>query len=924
LLGRFAREDDQAAFAVLVERHTAMVFGVCRRSLPTVQDAEDACQATFLVLANRAKGGRWQESVANWLYATARKVSHNARVAAERRARRETGAVVPEAVEPVDRMTGRERLAALDAALDRLPARYREPLVLCYLEGLTRDEAAARLGVPRATVHTRIDRARKRLHDVLTRSGCALGAGLLALAASSPAGACPPRLVASVLAAASGSVPRAVGELVKEVAVNGVFHKTALVLAASALALAVGVGLAAVGPTRASEAPSPVRADRPPPAPRAAEPAPPVEVKASKQIEVKGVVVGPDDKPVAGAKLFLHSGDKVVPAPQPAAAADGTFAFSVNENGCGAVLTTAPGHGIALRSLDARPLPAVTLRLTPDEPIRGKVIDLEGKPVAGVNVSVFTVVQPREDKTLDRWLKAGGKPESGERFDFDWRHDWGNDFAGLLAPVTSARDGTFEVRGVGRDRIAILRVSGPTTVTQHVNVVTRKVKRFDGSDNISSSLTLTSFHGSDPVVVVPPVPATSGRVTDATTGVPVPGTVVYVENLVQPHTFLTGRLLTSVKAVADKDGRYTLPGLPRGVPRLSVIVFPPNGAPYHRLSIPVPDGAAERAAFDVKLTRGIPATVKIVDKATKKPVAGYLRYGVFPDANPNVKAVPNVWHHSAWTDEPYFAVPASEYRIVVFPGKGLLAAEAGGNGNYLSGVGAGAFEKFRTDDQLLGLASASNMYWRAWNTFAEIDVPADAKEFTCTLELDPGLAVPGRLVDADGKPVVGAESYGLENAMGGSGGWTRPAADAAFTVLALRPGEKRRVMFVHADRKLAGTAVVVGGAKEPAEVRMEPWGEITGRLVGADGKPVGGQLDLSWDVVHQDELKLGSAPAYHPGRGGVPVGADGRFRFTGLVPGLTYRWTASGPKGASATVPDAVPKSGKTTDLGEIVLSDES
>src|SRR5215468_8483939 len=87
LLNRYADRGDRGAFAILFHRHARMVLGVCRRSLPTVQDAEDACQATFLVLANKAKGGRWQASVANWLYATARKVARNARVAAQRRAR---------------------------------------------------------------------------------------------------------------------------------------------------------------------------------------------------------------------------------------------------------------------------------------------------------------------------------------------------------------------------------------------------------------------------------------------------------------------------------------------------------------------------------------------------------------------------------------------------------------------------------------------------------------------------------------------------------------------------------------------------------------------------------------------------------------------------------------------------------------------
>src|SRR5262245_24707659 len=186
LLRRFARDGDQAAFATLVRRHSGMVLGVCRRVLPTVQDAEDAVQAVFLIVARKAGTVRWQSSVANWLYTTARKVARDARVAAQRRARREARSAVPEVVPPVDVMTGRELLSALDAELDKLPPRYREPLVLCYLEGLTGEEAAARLGIPPATLRTRVKRGRKRLHDALTKSGCALGAGLLALAVTSP------------------------------------------------------------------------------------------------------------------------------------------------------------------------------------------------------------------------------------------------------------------------------------------------------------------------------------------------------------------------------------------------------------------------------------------------------------------------------------------------------------------------------------------------------------------------------------------------------------------------------------------------------------------------------------------------------------------------------------------------------------------
>src|SRR5580693_4044828 len=101
LLARFAESGDQVAFAALFRRHSGMVLGVCRRTLATEQDAEDACQATFLVLSRKAKSGRWQHSVANWLYLTARRVARNARVTARRRAERENRAAVPEAVQPV-------------------------------------------------------------------------------------------------------------------------------------------------------------------------------------------------------------------------------------------------------------------------------------------------------------------------------------------------------------------------------------------------------------------------------------------------------------------------------------------------------------------------------------------------------------------------------------------------------------------------------------------------------------------------------------------------------------------------------------------------------------------------------------------------------------------------------------------------------
>jgi RNA polymerase sigma factor (sigma-70 family) len=254
LLARFSADRDEAAFAAVIARHTNLVLGVCRRALPRGTDPEDACQAVFLLLARKARETRWQPSVAGWLYTTARKVARNVRVAAERRARRESRAAVPEAVSPPDEMTARELAAALDEELDRLPPRYRDPIVLCYLEGLTQDEAAARLGVPLGTLKSQLKRGRKKLADALTARGWELGVVLLAAAATAAA-VSSRKLHDSILAAASGSPSAAAAALARGVTMSGMttVTKTALLVAAGVAALGLGIASALRTPAQPPE-----------------------------------------------------------------------------------------------------------------------------------------------------------------------------------------------------------------------------------------------------------------------------------------------------------------------------------------------------------------------------------------------------------------------------------------------------------------------------------------------------------------------------------------------------------------------------------------------------------------------------------------------------------------------------------------------
>src|SRR5262245_54802454 len=162
---------DQAAFTALVERHGPMVLGVCRKVLGNAQDAEDAFQATFLVLARKAGSVRKANSLAGWLHRVARRVAIQAKAIAVRRRVYERRSAAMKAVQLERQEGSSEGWPELHEAIARLPERYREPVVLCYLEGFTTEEAALRIGCPQGTILSRLSRARERLKGQLERRG---------------------------------------------------------------------------------------------------------------------------------------------------------------------------------------------------------------------------------------------------------------------------------------------------------------------------------------------------------------------------------------------------------------------------------------------------------------------------------------------------------------------------------------------------------------------------------------------------------------------------------------------------------------------------------------------------------------------------------------------------------------------------------
>ncbi len=208
LLERFVTARDEAAFELLIWRHGGMVLNVCRRMLFQVQDMEDAFQATFLVLLKKAATISSRESLAAWLYRVAFRVALRARTNALKRQTREQRDC-EEPVHPAGESSAGDLRPVLDEELNRLPARYRDALVLCYLQGKTNEEAAAELGCPRGTIFSRLSRGRELLRSRLVRRGVSVPTGILAMALAQHAWALPPARL--LLATLQLSAPATVG-----------------------------------------------------------------------------------------------------------------------------------------------------------------------------------------------------------------------------------------------------------------------------------------------------------------------------------------------------------------------------------------------------------------------------------------------------------------------------------------------------------------------------------------------------------------------------------------------------------------------------------------------------------------------------------------------------------------------------------------
>ena len=395
LLRRFAAGDG-GAFEVLVTRHGPMVLGVCRRVLRDRRDVEDAFQATFLVLLRKAGTLRDGERLGPWLHGVAYRVAARVRARAIRRPGEERKAARPESVEsePGSELERSELHGLLDAEIDRLPQTYRRVVVLCYLEGQSHEEAARRLRCSAGSVRGRLDRARQKLRDRLSRRGLTPLAGLTALAAGAEAASAsvvvPSPLVAGTVAtlarAATAKAVSATGSTAALELAESVFRamfvaklKLAALLVAAILALGTLPFVVALEP----RGPASAAGDDPARSGGASAPA------RVQGITVTGRVLDQARQPIAGARVARGSdlrGTEVIGE----ATTDATGRFAMRGVSPGELVLTvqAAGHAPNLISLKAEPgMQPVEFQLGRGHTILGRIVDAHDKPIAGAPIS---------------------------------------------------------------------------------------------------------------------------------------------------------------------------------------------------------------------------------------------------------------------------------------------------------------------------------------------------------------------------------------------------------------------------------------------------------------------------------------------------------------------------------------------------------
>ena len=428
----------------------------------------------------------------------------------------------------------------------------------------------------------------------------------------------------------------------------------------------------------------------------------PSKEEAGDAVTIRGRVLRPDGEPAAGAKVsarrtYWTNNVKWRPLATAIADAEGRFELSyrrsqlVDEFSLPAesvtVAAQAEGFGVQWRPLaeiDAqKPL---VLRLVPDLPVRGRVVDLEGRPVEGARLRLLQIRSPKAGENLGPWLEAVklGAMTNGLSAKL------GTILPGIeddsQPAIITDREGHFTFRGIGAERDVRFELGGETIASQQFDVATREMKPL--KRHAWFSITDQVF-GATFTIEAPPTKPIVGTVRDRATGKPLAGVRVESQNL--PGMLFYPR--NALQTQTDAEGRFRLVGMPKDTkpgsePGNLIRFVPKDDQPFLIRTVAVPDTPGlDPVRLDVDLRRGQWITGRVTDKATGKPVFSRIEY--FPWLK-NPFATPHEFDRRVGFpshDERFHTSPDGSYRLLGLPGRGIVGVSAVG-GLYRTGVGA--------------------------------------------------------------------------------------------------------------------------------------------------------------------------------------------------------------------------------------------
>ncbi|MGO9921764.1 MAG: sigma-70 family RNA polymerase sigma factor [Isosphaeraceae bacterium] len=911
LLGRFtARSEpaDQAAFAAIVARHGPMVLAICRQLLGDHHHAEDAFQAVFLVLARRAGSIRDPDLLGTWLYGVALRTARKARRGIARRRRtEEQGAVRQSAAGPGLRadcaIIDREQAEALHGEIERLPGAFRVPVVLCYFDGLTLDEAAHRLQWPVGTLRSRLARAREKLRRGLMRRGFVLSSSAMAAAlAHRPAAASISPLLCETTTrraiefaashAAGCGLSTFAAAFAREVVGALLLEKlkaTALCLLLLA-SLATGAGYlshAFNGVARIWEGAPP---GEPRSHPARTEPRAPTVAASGAAIAqddprarpgrmtVAGRVLGPQGKPVPGARVAVlanrkrqvgdrEGGHRNILMATAAAAADGRFvlefpAIPAQHLEHLGLTAAAPGQGLTAVDLKIDAARQETsIALAPEQPALGRLVDVQGQPAAGVVIRVAKLDFQHPLEPYD----AEGEPSL-------WP-----------SPVTTGRDGRFRMLGLGAGASPTFEVDDPRYAHQRFSL------HATGAGNATDVLRPNS------TVTLRPAQAFDVQVVHADDGTPAVGAQVTVQSIdaSRPKDDIAqGR--------TDGQGRARVVAWPAGEYR--VLVHAPAGEPYLHAwrDIDWPTAAVHQSV-ELKLGRGVVVRGRLIEGPAGTPVAG--AWAVYHQTIRNNARYKNLLSTEAVSG------PDGTFTMVVPRGPGHVLVQ-GPSDDYLH-------VETNSIDMGIGLRPSFHLYPDA---HAVLDINDSEATHPLELRLRRGVTVTGRVVAPDGTPVSEASMFGRSYTpyrehgfplVGFNGDPPRiEVKDGRFEIPGCDPDKPSTFYFIDLKNQLGATVELSGksAAAGPVTVRLERAATARILIKDAAGKPLAKRELGDWP--YDLKLVITPGPGFEEAKDNIDLtqgdfayqvdldpfrdrglrsGPDGRVTMVNLIPGARYR-----------------------------------